>query len=258
MLAFRSGLASVFALLLVVGCGTSDGGGPGTAGAGGSSGATGSPGTGGVSTDGSGGVIVTGNGGTGNLSSGGAGGKSPGATVPDAYVSAAVGPLANSAACPLSGIRPFVTIGGGSGSPKPTTVSDGSTQAAGTVAVHVSCTVSAAGDGFDVHASASTDGQGGGALTITGHVNSAGGQDLSASFTQPMFGTFSQTGGCTIEFVGNPTPISPAVAAGHIWGRIRCFGLQKAATTSPNSDGGPPMPTACDGLAYFLFEGCGT
>jgi hypothetical protein len=147
---------------------------------------------------------------------------------------------------------PFVTIGG-SASPKPMTVRDSGMD--GGSGVHVSCTVTPAGDGFDVQAHATT---GDGALTFSGHVNSSGGQDLSASFTETSLGTYSQTGGCTVAYDGDPTPTSPAVGPGHIWGDIRCFNLPNLAQTSSNPDGGTSTAMACQGLAYFLFEGCGS
>jgi hypothetical protein len=89
-------------------------------------------------------------------------------------------------------------------------------------------------------------------------VTAAGGKDLSASFTQTMFGTYAETGGCTVNFIGDPMPTPPAVSAGHIWGAIRCSNLTNTAETYPNPDGGRPQESRCDGLAYFLFEGCAT
>ena len=172
--------------------------------------------------------------------------EGPAPTIASAYVSAAVGPESN-AACPLSGMLPFVTIGGPDPPAKPTTVADSSS-------THISCTVSPSGDGFNVQATASV---GTDSLTFSGHVTTAGGQDLSASFTESMFGTYAQTGQCQIAYSGDPTPVSPAVGPGRIWGAISCYALTNTASPSSGPDAGSPPPY-CYGLAYFLFQGCGT
>ena len=177
-----------------------------------------------------------------------------------AYVTATVAPGSDpsngTAVCMFGQQMSFVIIGTPT-APLPTTVADGNTQAG--APVHVACSVVASGGGFDVKASATVEGLNGGTLTLAGHVTlSAGGTDLSATFTNANNGSFSQTSGCTVTYTGDPTPQMPAVAPGRIWGHLSCPFASRSDELAPNPDGGAMIPRTCDGSADFLFENCGT
>ena len=113
-----------------------------------------------------------------------------------------------SAVCQFGKEQPFVTIGTPTG-PIPTTVTDGNTQAG--AAVHVNCSVSPNGDGFNLQLTATVEGLSGGTMTVTGHVTSQGGSGLSGTFNSSDNGTFSQSGSCTIQYTGTfgPPPQYP-------------------------------------------------
>ena len=160
--------------------------------------------------------------------------------------------------CMFSQQMAFVIVGSPT-APVPTTVADGDTQAG--APVHVSCSVKASGDGFDVAASATVDGLNGGALTFSGHVTTMGGTGLAGSFNNAENGTFAQASaqaiGCTITYTGDPQPAMPAVAPGRIWGHIDCEDASRSneVVSSPN---GMLIPRTSDGFADFLFENCGS
>jgi hypothetical protein len=105
----------------------------------------------------------------------------------------------------------------------------------------VRCTVAASGDGFDVNLSANVGTNSNatsGFVWITGHVNSAGGQGLSATFDG-----YAARDSCTVTPASSTTNGAALVAAGRIWGHISC------PMISLNG-------TVCDAEADFLFQNC--
>ena len=177
-----------------------------------------------------------------------------------AYVTATVQPGTQSSngsdLCGFGQQMSFVIIGTPT-APLPTTVTDGNTQAG--ALVHVTCSVRASGDGFDIQASANVEGLNGGTFTLTGHVNAMGGMGLAASFNNANNGTFSQSegasGGCTVSYTGDPPPQNPAVAAGRIWGHVDCEAASRSDELTQLPDGGS-VPRTCQAVADFLFEDC--
>jgi hypothetical protein len=176
-----------------------------------------------------------------------------------AFVNALVGGGGNPA-CNLKVRAPFVGIGTPTGG-KPVLVNDGDSQS-GSSTVHVSCSVTTSGSGFDVSLNATLEGQQGGSLTITspsgqGAVTESGGTGITGVFQSPIDGVYRQKD-CTIDFSynGNPVPDSPPIAAGRIWGHIKCPNAVLSGQTTTGADGGP-ADVACDAEADFLFEQCG-
>jgi hypothetical protein len=146
--------------------------------------------------------------------------------------------------CPLKGT--FFALGT-SVAGKPTTVSDG--DANGNAPAHVSCSVAAAGSGFDVTLNASTDGPSGASFSIQstagqGAVTPSGGSVL-VTFKSAVWGPYLQND-CTMTFTyeGAPVPATPPVAPGRIWGHVSC-------PAAVGADG-----TGCDAEADLLFEQC--
>lgn len=177
----------------------------------------------------------------------------------DAFVNALVGGGGNPA-CNLKVRQNYVSIGTPTGG-KPTTVNDGDSQS-GSSTVHVSCSVTTSGNGFDVTLNATLEGQQGGSLTITspsgqGAVTASGGSGITGVFQSPVDGVYRQKD-CTIDFSynGSPVPDSPPIAAGRIWGHISCPNATLNGQTTTGADGGPADVT-CDAEADFLFEQCG-
>jgi hypothetical protein len=159
--------------------------------------------------------------------------------------------------CPFQD-ESFARIGAPT-SPNPQTVSDGDTYSGATV--HVGCSVTPSGGGFDIQASASITGTNGGSLTITGHVDSTGGSGLHGGFTQNGQ-SYDQDNGCTVTYtMGNPpSPVppqggGPAVAGGRIWGHIDCPMAVDTDRSAQLPDGGSGFAT-CEGSADFLFANC--
>lgn len=189
---------------------------------------------------------------------------------PDGYVSAWIGdgPFLGSAWPPSQVCQQTATnwlqIGSGpaaSGS-KPTTVAAGGQQNGASVGI--ACTVSPESGGFHVSVEATLPGQG--TLTIAGHVDSSGGQNVSGIFLLQGTGRFAQST-CSIAFDGgqnlgvrSPQPPHPAdnnaVAAGRIWGTIVCPDVAKNDQPESNPDGGAAVDRQCAGYADFLFENC--
>ena len=117
-------------------------------------------------------------------------------------------------------------------------VSDGEQQTGS--GVSVSCTVHTEGDGFQVSAQATLQGQG--SITLTGHFTAAGDQpNIRAVFTRGDTGSFKQDD-CTVDYSTNK---NMGVAAGRVWGNIRC----PHATYDAQS-------RTCLGTGEFRFENC--
>jgi hypothetical protein len=117
-------------------------------------------------------------------------------------------------------------------------VSDGESQTGSNVSV--SCSVAPDGDGFKVNGQATLAGQG--SITITGRFTAAGDQpNIRAVFTRGDTGSFQQND-CSVAYSSNP---NMGVAAGRVWGRIRC----PHATYDAQS-------RTCLGEADFRFENC--
>ena len=192
-------------------------------------------------------------GGSGSCS-GGHGGTAPPA---DAFIAAVVG---GGPDCPFpSPVTNWLSVGTTTAA-KPTTVVDQGSTGSGTACID--CTVHPEGAGFDIALSLSVAGDPGGSVTITspqgaGAVSTSGGAGITASFydsTDP--GPFSSSS-CTITFtyMGQPVPVSPAVAAGRIWGHIDCPDATESGQTAIGPDGGATA-RACAASADFLFEQC--
>lgn len=196
-------------------------------------------------------------------SSGGSDGKGtdgPEAGPPsDAFASLVVGPGPGDT-CPFASVVNFLSIGMPTGE-KPTTILDQGQAAGGTATV--TCSVHPHGQGFDVALNVSVAGPGGGALTITspagaGAIGSSGGTGVTAAFSNAADGDGLSETGCTItfEYMGAPVPVSPAVAAGRIWGHLACpQALFSGGRTALGPDGGS-TPASCAASGDFLFENC--
>jgi hypothetical protein len=143
---------------------------------------------------------------------------------------------------------------------KPTTVVDQGSTGSGTATID--CTVHPSGSGFDISLSISVAGNPGGSVTITspqgaGAVTTSGGTGITASFYNAVDeGPYSETN-CTLSFtyMGQPVPVSPAVATGRIWGHIECPDAEDTGQETTGPDGGIAHPT-CAASADFLFEQC--
>lgn len=171
-------------------------------------------------------------------------------TPPDAYVAATVSAGSSAPSCPVgASANPWLAIGTATAG-KPTTMIPGDSAGGGSVAI--ACTVRAAGTGYDVQLSAGIVGGAASSVTITspagqGAVSTTGGSGITASFSSAIDGggTYAASD-CTIAFTyqNAPLSVSPAVAAGRIWGHLSC----------PHATMGGPV---CDAEADFLFENCG-
>jgi hypothetical protein len=176
--------------------------------------------------------------------------------MPDAFVLAYVGPgTGSTSVCGYQSDQTFVAIGAPL-DPKPSTVTSGDfQQGAGTVSL--SCAIDPGGGGFSVKINAEIGGPNGGALTVVGQVNAAGGTGIYGGFTSAQNGTFIDQS-CSITFTYNAGPVpvggSP-VAAGRIWGHIDCPDAQENGTSEITDDGAATERT-CDAHADFLFENC--
>jgi hypothetical protein len=149
----------------------------------------------------------------------------------------------------------------------PSTVQDGGSDR--NANVNVNCTVHPQGSGFDIELTAIENGPMGGSLTITspqgqGTVTTSTSTGVSASFVgqggivyREQAGSSDPTG-CTITYkydgggsVGgvagdSPVPTNPPIAAGRIWGHIKC----------PNAVSQSQQNVVCDADADFIFEQC--
>jgi len=185
--------------------------------------------------------------GAGGSPDGGASAASP----PDAFVEATMGPGAGpGGSCALTSPQSVLSIGS-TGAGRPMTVADGQSQNGHTA--QVSCSVAAAGSGFDVKLHAAIDGGGGFDVSSpagAGAVTETGGQGISVTWQDPVLGT-AREDDCSLAFTyaGDAVPASPAVAPGRIWAHVSC----PNAAVSPSSG---TMAGTCDGEADFLFENC--
>jgi len=183
------------------------------------------------------------------------------APVPDAFVAALVGPGNNGTACHFGTPQQWLDIGTPVAG-KPTTVQDGNAQAGSTV--HVSCSISTSGNGFDVNLNATQEGLMGGSVTITsppgtGAVTQSGATGITAAFESGTNGTYRDSN-CSISFTynGDAVPDQPPLAGGRIWGHLSCPNAVNPTQTVPDADGGGgTQSVTCDGEADFLFEQCG-
>ena len=186
------------------------------------------------------------------------------APVADAFIAATVGVGAQSGPqlCNFGTVQQWLGVGSPVGGTKPVTAQDGSNQAGSTV--HVACTVSTSGGGFDVNANVTQEGLSGGSVTITspsgaGAVTTSGGSGITGVFQSGTYGTYRETD-CTISFTYNgQTGYSgndPPIAGGRIWGHISCPSAQVNGQTVQGPDGGT-QNRQCDAEADFLFEQCG-
>ena len=104
----------------------------------------------------------------------------------------------------------------------------------------VDCSVTAAGGGFDIKATASLTGAQGGAFTIQGHVTATGdqpNQSITTSYDQRPYTEQD----CTVTFAST----GEAVAAGRIWADFDC----------PNS-ADASLQRTCETKGTFRFENC--
>ncbi|HEY8041197.1 MAG TPA: hypothetical protein VIF15_15430 [Polyangiaceae bacterium] len=166
-------------------------------------------------------------------------------STPDAFVSSSVGAGGprTPTPCPLGAGTPWLAIGEATATRPVTVKSD--------AALSIVCSVRPVGDGFDVNLYATRQGPQGVSLTITsvtgaGAVTAAGGSSITASFSSDTGGSYSQSD-CTLSYTyeGQPLSVSPAIAAGRVWGHLSC----PAAARSGDS-------SLCDGEADVLFEQC--
>jgi hypothetical protein len=183
----------------------------------------------------------------------------------DTFVNAAVGG-GGSKCSTFSSLKTFLQIGTATAR-HPDTVQDGGSDRNATVSV--SCTVHPQGNGFDIQLSAIENGPNGGSLTIEspsgqGAVTTMTSTGITATFAtqggvyREQAGTSDPTG-CTITYeydpsgsVGGiagdmPVPTSPPIAAGRIWGHIKC----------PKTEYQSQPGVFCDAEADFIFEQCG-
>lgn len=183
---------------------------------------------------------------------------------PDTFVNAALGGGSSCSSYPSPKI--WLQIGTAT-SGHPNTVQDGGNDRNANVSV--SCTVHPQGSGFDIQLSAIEDGPNGGSLTITspqgeGKVTTMPSSGISASFVGQGGIVYSEnvgandSTGCTITYeydpggsVGGvagdqPVPVSPPVAAGRIWGHIKC----------PNALAQGQPGVSCVAEGDFIFEQC--
>ncbi|MEO8875619.1 MAG: hypothetical protein ABI461_08535 [Polyangiaceae bacterium] len=153
----------------------------------------------------------------------------------------------DSTICKLASKSTWILIG----DPTTTTsVFDGDKDSATGNTVNVTCSVIAAGDGFDVKASAKLGVQG--AVTITGHfvgntpavTADTPMTNIAVDFSRADTGTFAEST-CTATYTSNNT--YEGVAAGRVWADVEC------PTATNNSQG-----ATCDGSATFKFENCAT
>lgn len=171
--------------------------------------------------------------------------------VPDAFVSAYVGPgSGGSAICGYAVAERFVQIGAGT-IPQPVTFTIAELQSMpGTLSL--SCKVDPSDSGFNVQLSAALGGPNGGSVSVAGLVTTEGGHNIQATVTSATGGSFTDAN-CSISFTynGNLIPVMPPIAAGRIWGHLDCPEAKAPAT--PVTDGGP---ATCDAAVDFLFENC--
>lgn len=164
----------------------------------------------------------------GSSGSSGAPAENDGGPPPDAFLEAVVGPgtlsgVNDPSACSMQADLSWQL--GLAISPKPTTYSDGSTQAGG--AVHI------------------------------GAINP------SASMSTGLRGVFSTMGqqfvdnDCTFTETYNnaPLPSGGQPAQGRIWGHVDCPNATVNGMFGVGVDGGP-TPRTCEASADFLFENC--
>jgi hypothetical protein len=140
----------------------------------------------------------------------------------------------SSATCPVGGGDVW-TIGDASGNP----VKDGDTQTG--AAVNVTCSVKAAGGGFDVTATAKI--QGGGSLTVSGHF------DGTTNDQKNITGTFVDVKGTLGTYVEKDCTASFLAGEGIATGRVRA---ELECPTATDSTKG----YICDAHASFRFENC--
>lgn len=180
----------------------------------------------------------------------------------DTFVNAAVG--GGSLCSTAPSLQTTVRIGTAT-SGHPNTVQDGGNDRNGNVSVN--CTVHPQGSGFSVQAQAVEMGPNGGSLTVDGTVTAMTSTGVSGTFVGPG-GTYREQAGamvngmadpgCTVTYdydsggsvggVGGdaPVPVSPPIAAGRIWGHIKCPSAQYQS-----------MPGVyCNAEADFIFEQC--
>jgi hypothetical protein len=122
----------------------------------------------------------------------------------------------------------------------PQPAKDGAEEQQGTAAV--SCSVIAAGDGFDLALHAELSGATGGAITITGHIlRAVDSPGLSAAIARKGE-AYSANGTCVATF---DTALGQGVASGRVWARLDC----------PDA-AAPSLQRVCATHAEFRFENC--
>jgi len=182
---------------------------------------------------------------------------------PDTFVNAAVGGGAKCSTLP--GLKVGLQIGTAVAG-HPNTVQDQGTDRNATVSV--GCTVHPQNNGFDIQLNATSQSVNGGSLVI----ESPQGKGIVTTMTSSgVSGTFAGQGGtyreiasasdptaCTITYLydaggsvggvagDEPVPTQPPIAAGRIWGHIKC----------PNADYQSQPGVFCDAEADFIFEQC--
>jgi hypothetical protein len=162
-----------------------------------------------------------------------------------AYIQSTVGTgVDGSAACGVTD-PDWVTIGDAS-----TAKNDGDDQAG--LQVHVSCSVTSAGDGsFNVNAVAALGNKG--SVTVTGKFTTTGDQsNIRAVFGRGDFGQFTDTA-CTVSYTLHPGLMG--VAAGRVWGYIDCEHAADPNQQRMDSKGNPIART-CKAQGEFKFENC--
>ena len=118
-------------------------------------------------------------------------------------------------------------------------IDDGAADQQGTVAL--TCSVTAAGEGFNVAASAQLTGATGGSVTITGVIKQGiDNPGVTMSLTRKGE-TFSDKN-CTVRF---DTVVGHAIAGGRIWASIDCANAER-----------PSAQQICATHAQFRFENC--
>jgi len=187
---------------------------------------------------------------------------------PDTFVNAAIG--GGTMCSTFPSLKTSLQIGTATAG-HPNTVQDGGSDR--NANVNVNCTVHPQGSGFDIELTAIENGPQGGSLTITspqgaGTVtaptgNSSSVSGVSASFVSQGGVYREQTGstdttGCTITWLydaggsvggvagDEKVPTDPPIAAGRIWGHIKC----------PKAEYQSQPGVLCDAEADFIFEQC--
>lgn len=175
------------------------------------------------------------------------------ATPPDAFVAATLGPAPDKAhnnenQC-LYG-NPHSEVSVGTAASKPTTVTDGDSQAGEGVTVR--CTVSGGSTSY-INLTISIAGDTtGGTLNAVGNLGSS---NIVGDLVNANDGEFIDQN-CTVSFTYRGQMISSNVSPGQIWAHLSCPNMVSQGGHSVVFSDNTQAIETCDGEADFLFENC--